>query len=328
MDSTEPVPGLHRPGAKALLVASTGGHLSELARVATRMGLSDDSLWVTFRTVQSETMLRGRRVVYLPYIGPRDLKRTLQSFPLFRRLIADENFDGILSTGAAVATAAMAAGRLAGIPCTYIESFGRIDSPSATGRILERMPGVQLRTQHSSWNRRRWTQHPSVLEDFRAVPRQAREPGRLFVTLGTISPYRFDALVDSVLATGLAGDDTVWQLGSTTRSDLPGTVVDYLSPGEFSRAATEADAVITHAGVGTLVEMLGLGVYPVMAVRRSRRREHVDDHQEQVADLVNSQGIGCVVEAPELKVSHLRHAASMRIEDVNRIPEAVPASTP
>ncbi|WP_412936526.1 glycosyltransferase [Microbacterium sp. 2P01SA-2] len=179
---------------------------------------------------------------------------------------------------------------------------------------------VSLRTQHASWARRRWIQHPSVLSQFAARPRPVDSSSgpRLFVTLGTIKPYRFDSLVDAVLATGLANESTVWQLGETTRSDLPGTVRTLTSDDEFRRYATEADVVVTHSGVGTILNLLEWGIHPVVVPRRRARGEHVDDHQSQIAALLGDLGIAVVAEAPDLVHGDLVFAA--RHENLERTP--------
>ncbi|MGC5172939.1 glycosyltransferase [Micromonospora sp. DT81.3] len=304
-------------GAKALLVCSTGGHLSELIRLEAQLGVNPESLWVTFDTPQSRELLEGRRMIALPYIGPRDLKGTLRAMPVLRRALQAESFEVAVSTGAAVAVAALPLAVLAGVPATYVESVSRVHGPSSTGRILELVPGVRLRTPHPQWSRGRWAPAHSVLSDFRSVPAATRAvPRKVFVTLGTIRGYRFDSVVDAMLRTGYANDETVWQLGDTDRSDsLPGTVHQYMSPDDFARTALEADAVVTHAGVGTLLELLGMGIYPVQAVRRAHRREHVDDHQTEIARLVNELDIGVAVDGPELTGSAIERAASRRIVD-------------
>ncbi len=75
---------------------------------------------------------------------------------------------------------------------------------------------------------------------------------------------------------------------------------------------------MTHAGVGTLLELLTLGIYPVMGVRRASRGEHVDDHQAQIAELVNRRRIAFAAEAPDITAEALRTAAGLRIADRQR----------
>ena len=135
----------------------------------------------------------------------------------------------------------------------------------------------------------------------------------MFVTLGTIKPYRFDSLIDAVLGTGLAGPETVWQLGETNRLGLPGTVVEQTSAEEFRRYATESDIVITHAGVGTILNLLDWGVFPVVVPRRQERGEHVDNHQLQIATLLASLDIASVTDSGDLQREQVLSAMSREI---------------
>ncbi|MGI9822600.1 glycosyltransferase [Agromyces sp. Marseille-Q5079] len=306
-----------RAARKLVLAASTGGHLVELVRQLPFLGASDDSLFITFRTPQSESLLRGRRVLYVPYVRPRDYAGVVKAVGLVNRAMAAEKFDGAVSTGAAIALSVLPVARLRGIPATYIESVCRVDGPSTTGRVLAAVPSVSLRTQHESWSGRRWRMQPSVLSTYGSAPREfPTDTQRLFVTLGTIEGYRFDSIVDAVLASGSANEDTVWQLGSTNnRPDLPGRVFGQIAPHEFERYAREAGVVVTHAGVGTLIGLLGHGIYPLMVPRRLHRGEHVDDHQLQIAELVNRLGIGHAVEVEEFDAEAIRLVADRRIVD-------------
>lgn len=222
-----------------------------------------------------------------------------------------EAFTSAVSTGAAVGFAGLVAASIHRVPAFYFETVSRVLGPTLSGRMASYFPGIQTYCQYESWARGRWKYRPgSLLLDGYAkssrVP--SREP-RLFITLGTGVGYRFDSLVDAVLSTGLTNDQTVWQVGFTTREGLPGTVFDQLPGEEFERRAKEADVVITHAGVGSLMCLLDMGIYPVAVPRRARRGEVVDDHQAQIADLLRERGIALVAEAEEL-TSHLLIEAS------------------
>jgi UDP-N-acetylglucosamine transferase subunit ALG13 len=235
----------------------------------------------------------------------------IETFRRTRRALEGETFDAAISTGAAMALGVLLAARLDGIPLTYIESVSRVRGPSLTGRIVALSHMAELRTQHAAWRSRRWRYDGNVLQEYVAEPRMSpEEPRRIFVTLGTIQPYRFDAAVDGVLRTGLAGPETSWQLGATDRVDVPGEAHEMLDAARFAQLARSADVVVTHAGVGTLLQLLEWGVHPVVVIRRAARGEHVDDHQEQIGQLLRETGLAVVVEAPDLSAEHLRTAAA------------------
>lgn len=300
---------------KLLLVASTGGHLAQLVRLSPGLGASDDSLWVTFRTPQSESLLAGKRVLYVPYVRSRDLLGAIRAANIIRRVVRKERFDLAVSTGAAIAVSALPIAKLAGIETLYIESVSRVEGPSLSGRMIAAMRAAALRTQHEGWATKRWSLHPSVFATYRPIDALPTEKPSLFVSLGTIEGYRFDAMVDQILASGIADERTVWQLGFTTgRSDLPGSTYQQVSADQFATFASDADVVVTHAGVGSLLGLLELGIYPVLVTRRKARGEHVDDHQQQIARLASSLGIAAAVDVPDLTADVLREATHHAIE--------------
>ena len=301
----EPLPGPH------LLVASTGGHLNELKRWSDAIGSSDDSLWVTSESVHSASALRGHRVLSLPYVAPRDAAASAKAFVRIMREInwKDEGFTAAVSTGAALGVAGLGAARLHGIPAFYYESVSRVNGPSLSGRLAALDPGITRFCQYESWAKNGWTFRRSLFDSFTTVSKACVENPRLFVTLGTIQPYRFDAMIDAVLSTGLADGRTVWQLGATKRTGLPGTAVGQLSANEFEDASRSADVVITHAGVGTIMTLLDMGISPVVTPRRAARHEHVDDHQTQIASLLRSRAVASVAEVEQISGDAVRSAS-------------------
>lgn len=309
---------------RLVLAASTGGHLAQLVRLAPTLGATEDSLWITFGTAQSESLLAGRsNVLHVPYIQPRDARAIVQAFRLILPRVRAGEYEAAVSTGAALALAAIPAARLAGVPALYIESVSRTHGPSVSGRVVAALRLAETRTQHPSWAGGRWGVHPSVLSNYRNVPRPARSHGRhrLFITLGTLRGYAFDSLVERILDRGLADEHTVWQLGETEpKVELPGQVHREVSSVDFRRYATEADVVITHAGVGTVLGLMEWGIAPIAVVRRQARGEHVDDHQEQLAELMTRTGIGFPVEVDELGPEVVEAAAAHCVEPIRPTP--------
>lgn len=308
---------------KYLLVASTGGHLAQLNRIAGSMRCSEDSLWVTFDSPQSKALLADRRVVTVPYVSPRDWRGVLRAAWIILRATRGEHFDRTVSTGAALALAGFAAATLKRVPRLYIESISRVRGPSVTGRLVAGLRLASLQTQHRGWATRRWEYRGSVLASYASASPAGegdtvadtvgRRPLKVFVSLGTIRPYRFDAAVQAVLATGLATEATVWQLGCTAVEGLPGRAHAEISGEEFERAAREADIVVTHAGVGTVMQLLEWGVHPVVLVRSPGRGEHVDDHQSQIAEVLREHGVATVADPAELTADDLLGAVGRRV---------------
>lgn len=271
--------------------------------------------------MQSRSLLAGRRRIHVPYVRPRDYFGMMRAAGIVRRVLQHEAFDGAVSTGAGLAVAALPQAAIHGVPSLYIESVSRVEGPSMSGRMLAASRLVSLRTQHPAWATDRWRTHPSVLSTYHSLTRPAPERPSLFVTLGTIEGYRFDALVDAVLATGLADERTVWQLGFTTnRTDLPGQVHQMMPTDVFIASALSADVVITHAGVGTFMGLLEMGIFPVVVTRRKHRGEHVDDHQMQIAELAEYLKVARAVDAPDLTADVIRYAAGRAIDAGVRIP--------
>lgn len=301
---------------RLILAASTGGHLTQLVKLAPFLSASPESLWISFDSPQSRSLLREKNFLTVPYIAPRDFKSVGTAYRLIRQHLKNfgANYEEAVSTGAALALAALPAARMSGVEARYIESVSRTEGPSLSGRILHASRLCALETQHASWAGGRWKPRESVMQAFTAARDKAPNPQpKLFVTLGTISPYRLDSLVDAVLSTGLANETTTWQLGSTQRTDLPGRCYETVEDSQFEQMVRGSDVVITHSGVGSILKILETGKFPVVIPRRRERGEHVDDHQLQIAKLVHDSGIAVSVEAPLLDAELIVDASSWTV---------------
>jgi UDP-N-acetylglucosamine--N-acetylmuramyl-(pentapeptide) pyrophosphoryl-undecaprenol N-acetylglucosamine transferase len=301
-------------GRKLLLCASTGGHLWQLERIARAFDVRDDSLWVTFDTAQARSLLEGRRVLYVPYIAPRDFRGVLGATRAIDRALGSESFEGVLTTGAGIALSTIVPATRRGLRRLYIESVSRVTGPSLSGRIVHATRLFETWAQHPGWASGRWTYHGSVLGTLAPRIGQEKEVRRVFVTLGTIKPYQFGRLVEHLAAVLPPHVEVVWQLGVTQAPPgLRGTVHQFISGHEFTQETRLADVIITHAGVGSVIGLIESGIFPVVVPRRSAHGEHVDDHQEEIAELVTNLGIGLVREADELTVEDLTIAAAREV---------------
>lgn len=313
----EPHPAL--AGGKLLLCASTGGHLWQLERIARAFDASAESLWVTFDTEQSRSLLAGRRVLHVPYISPRDYRGVVSGMLAIDGVLRREGFDGLVTTGAGIALSTIIPAARHGLRRLYIESVSRVTGPSLSGRIVHGTRLFETWTQHARWASDRWTYHGSVLADLVARNVGERPVERVFVTLGTIQPYRFDRLVERVATVLPPEVEIVWQLGVTPAPPgLRGTVHQFMSAGEFTAETRRADVVVTHSGVGTVIGLIEAGIFPIVVPRRSAHDEHVDDHQQEIAEFVRQLGLGVVAEADQLTVEDFATAAAKEVAHASR----------
>ncbi|QHC59329.1 glycosyltransferase [Rathayibacter sp. VKM Ac-2760] len=303
---------------RLLLAASNGGHLEQLWRLSQGSTIDRTSEWVTFESPQATGLLSDQPHHYIPEILQRDLRGALRAVPRFRRLLAGGGFDGVVSTGAAIAAPAFLAARSLGLPTHYIESVSRVDGPSMTGRLVDRTRLARsVWTQHRHWSDKRWAYRGSVLDSFESyTARESVAEPCVFVTLGTIKKYPFPRPVEAL--SPLVCDRSIWQLGVTPPvPGMRGEVCDFFSSSRFDQSAKDADVVISHAGVGSVLRLLELGIYPVLVIRRSKNGEHIDDHQAQIARLLAERDLALVREADEVTPDDLALASTRRVRPLN-----------
>lgn len=278
-----------------LLVASPGGHIDELHELAPRMpGVGEKRVWVTTSTTQTRTLLNGEQVVWVPPVGARQGLRALRSLTVAWSVLSKHRPELLVSTGAALSVPYILAARARGISVQFIESATRLQGPSVTGRLLEALPGVRLHHQGFVEARPRWTQTGSVFDGFEqrdcGTPRPIR---RVVVMLGT-ERFPFTRALKAVEAALPADFEVLWQVGHTPPSDLPGRVRAWIPNEQLEAAVRQADLIITHAGVGSVMMALRAGRHPLIIPRLADRGEHVDDHQVDLATHLEARKLATV----------------------------------
>lgn len=296
-----------------LLVATSGGHVMQLAELADRFAGFHKRLWVTFDSEQGRSLLAGERVVFIPEIRERDLFGILRTLPQVRRLIAAEwPVAAVISTGSAIALAFLPYAAMRGIPTHYIESAARTRKPSLTGRVLAACPRTRLYRQYEHCAAGRWVFGGSVFDGYRSVEIGRRTIRKVVVTLGM--SYGFDRLVRR-LAALIPRDlaDVVWQIGDTSADGLEITAQRFLSAPALRDAMASADLVIAHAGCGSALSALKTGKCPVLVPRDPQHGEVVDDHQIELAAWLDERKLAVSRLAEDLTLADLQLAASRAV---------------
>jgi UDP-N-acetylglucosamine transferase subunit ALG13 len=252
---------------RPMLIASTGGHLEQLYLWAQRWKLlGQGAVWITFDNEQSRSLLAGENVRYIPYVAPRDWRGAVSAARLISGYVSECKPNTLVSTGSAVGVSMALVGLGRRRRTIYIESLARSTGLSLSGRLIGRLPRIE-----------KYVQSPALAVN-------------VFVSLGTIQPYKFDRMIDS-MSELLKDSEVTWQIGKTTKEPTFGTVHRLMSKECMTEIIQGSDVVITHAGVGSILSALSLGKMPIVVPRLSQFNEHVDDHQLEIASELSNLGL-------------------------------------
>ena len=106
----------------------------------------------------------------------------------------------------------------------------------------------------------------------------------IFVSLGT-NDKSFKRLLkefDKQIELGNIIDEVIVQAGFTKYNSKNMKVIDLMSMDEFNKNISNCDLLVTHGGVGTILDGLKLGKKIIAFPRLSRYLEHVNDHQIEI----------------------------------------------
>ena len=124
----------------------------------------------------------------------------------------------------------------------------------------------------------------------------------IFVTVG--SQMAFDRLVQAVDAWAAARPDktdVLAQVGQSAYQAQAIRTVSSLTPAQFRQACRDADVIVAHAGMGSVLTALELGRPIVLLPRRGDLQETRNDHQLATARwLATRQGVTVAADETQL----------------------------
>ena len=146
----------------------------------------------------------------------------------------------------------------------------------------------------------------------------------IFVSLGT-QDKPFNRIIDYVISLKenlkeLQSEKIIIQLGQTKllKSDneriknLENIIIyDMLKPEKMKDIIKDSDIIITHAGVGTIMECLEMDKEIIVVPRKVENLEHVNNHQEEIAFEMEKKGFLTKVDTYE----ELENKISMLLKD-------------
>lgn len=115
----------------------------------------------------------------------------------------------------------------------------------------------------------------------------------ILVTLGT-QDKPFNRLLDAIqkqIECGVINDRVVVQAGCTKYQSENMEIFDLIDRENFSNLISECDLLITHGGVGSIINGLKNDKKIIACPRLEKYGEHTNDHQLQIIEKFSDSGL-------------------------------------
>ena len=106
----------------------------------------------------------------------------------------------------------------------------------------------------------------------------------IFLTVGTQFPFdRLVRAVDKAMHKGLITDEVIAQIGKTYYTPKHFKGIEYLEKSLFDETVRHSNAIISHAGIGSIIIAFEYDKPLLVMPRLARFKEVVNDHQVGIA---------------------------------------------
>lgn len=128
----------------------------------------------------------------------------------------------------------------------------------------------------------------------------------ILVLLGTQnnSFHRLLEEIENNMKDKIINEEVIAQVGYTKFESHRMKIIDFVSKEQLEQFQNEANLIITHGGVGSIVTSIRKGKKVIAVARKHEYGEHVNNHQIEIVKNFNEQGYIIGVE----KVEDLKQA--------------------
>ena len=95
--------------------------------------------------------------------------------------------------------------------------------------------------------------------------------------------------IENCIRLGIINEKVVVQAGVTKFESNNMEIFDMISKEELEKYVEEADLIITHGGVGSIIMALNKNKKVIAVPRLHEYNEHVNDHQRQIVKVFNEK---------------------------------------
>lgn len=138
----------------------------------------------------------------------------------------------------------------------------------------------------------------------------------IFIVLGTqkFQLNRLLRVMDEYAAYGKIKEKIIAQIGNSTYEPKNFEYTKFMDKKNFDEAVEKADIIVTHSGVGTIITALKADKPVVVYPRLKKYKEHVDDHQLDIARAFEKKNyVICCYEKDNL-LSKIEEAHKTKLE--------------
>jgi beta-1,4-N-acetylglucosaminyltransferase len=278
---------------KICLICSPGGHLIESLKLVDAFKPNELFL-ITYKENFDFSAIAGKntyliknllvkrvdssKIVKYIYLVISMLFLTFKEF----LILLKEKPDIIISTGSEIAIPAFYIAKFLRKKTIFIESLTRISELSGTGKIVYPITDVFLVQWEDLAKRYKKSIYKgNILSSIKYHPNVSKG-SFIFVTVGTASFERLVTTIDNI--SEHINEKILVQIG---RTEYEPKNVDFFrftkDLNEFNELNENAKIIISHAGIGNVMNALDKNKPLIILPRRKKYKEVIDDHQVKMA---------------------------------------------
>jgi UDP-N-acetylglucosamine transferase subunit ALG13 len=276
---------------KICLACCAGGHLKEMMAVVPFIK-QYDHYFVTLDRVDVHDMLKKEKVFFVNNTD-RNIFKTLYNFIQSIILFLKNKSDIIITTGAGAALPTCILAKVFHKKILFIESFTRISEPSLFGKLVYPIADTTLVQWKSLLKHYKKARYVGPIFSLYNQKKKYKKQKLVFVTVGT-SASGFERLLkqlDLILQSNKFNYKFFAQIGSSDYIPKNYQYVKWLNYNEMVNYLSKSEIVITHAGVGSIINALERKTKVIAVPRKKRYNEHIDNHQMELTHELEKQSI-------------------------------------
>jgi UDP-N-acetylglucosamine transferase subunit ALG13 len=287
---------------KICLVCSAGGHLNQIKELIDPLLKVSDVYLVTLDREDSRTLLKSNvRHYFIRDI--RDRGNLFHNFTDSLKVFLREKPDIVITTGAGSALSTCLLAKMFFKKVIYIESFARVEEPSAFGKFISRFANHVLFQWPKLKNYYRKGVYAGSIFNINLNSGE-KKMEQVFITVGS-TEFQFNRLlkdIDDLIDQGIIKQKVIAQIGTCEYVPRNFEHFKWCSFVEMQKLMLQSKYTITHSGTGSIVNALQMGAKVITVPRLAKYGEHLDNHQLEIANEFKALGLLIVSNSPvELK---------------------------